>query len=74
MRRVCGMCRKTLGEKCRKCGSSHASVLSSDGPFSLWRCVDCHHTWRTGDDPETTGLCEECYDKAEAQLKLKKTA
>lgn len=68
MTRVCGECKRYLGERCRACGSEnltlHRETNSLNSPISF-RCRDCEHSFWPGEGGITTGLCEEC----EARLK-----
>jgi len=63
MRRICAYCKTYMGEKCGDCGSEQTTVIYRDGPFSIWKCQECNRKWRTGEDPDTTGICETCISK-----------
>jgi hypothetical protein len=63
MQRICGKCRNVLGEKCGKCGSNDLIGLKITDAVDQFLCP-CGNTWKTGDEPETTGLCITCLAAA----------
>jgi DNA-directed RNA polymerase subunit RPC12/RpoP len=63
MQRVCAYCHTVMGEKCIRCGSDDPFLIFRDRDFQEFKCPDCGHRWKTGDDPETTGICAMCYQK-----------
>jgi hypothetical protein len=61
MTRVCGHCKKIIGEKCGRCGS--LNVVRRQGlvkPFFTCLEAACEHRWFEGQEPPTTGICEAC--------------
>jgi hypothetical protein len=70
MTRVCQYCKVSMGEKCGRCGSLEVAVVFRDRRFSQFKCLrpGCGHKWKSGDDPETTGICELCYRQQQSAL------
>lgn len=66
MTRAC-QCRRHLGEKCSRCGSSDLNVFEArNGIFFM--CM-CGFGFRPGEGGITTGLCEDCEKREIAKLK-----
>jgi hypothetical protein len=93
MRRICGNCKKELGEKCGRCGAAAMplrqrtvnlmarsalfanlfrgrSRTRGQGNDGFYLCFICWRVWRAGEEPETTGLCEECFAASRGEVKL----
>ncbi|MFB3924197.1 MAG: hypothetical protein ACE145_20945 [Terriglobia bacterium] len=70
MKRVCAACRKNLGEKCAKCGCETPQILATaaDGDLKSFRCPECREKWISGQDGETHGLCESCFEQGKRAL------
>jgi hypothetical protein len=79
MRVICAECTKVLGEKCVKCGATvfhgdpgQATVIRggetvATSIISRFFC-HCGHSWKTGDDWLSHGLCPECLQTQLKQL------
>ena len=63
MERVCGYCKKSIGEKCGGCGSTNVRTLVVIGNYREFECADCGRQWKFSDDPKTTGICDTCFPK-----------
>lgn len=64
MTRICGACKKSLGEKCGQCGNSNPTLLYEGHYY----CPECEAKWIKGQQPETTGLCEDCLGRQVSEL------
>ena len=69
MKRVCGHCQTVLGEKCGECGSTRV-VLRQGIVILFWTCLDCDHRWFPGQEPVTTGICQECFEGEFSHLSI----
>lgn len=75
MTRVCQFCKRPYGEKCGKCGSEavHQAANVPSVGITLWECMDCPHSWISGEEPPTHGICPTCAQKLELDAHLRGT-
>jgi transposase-like protein len=74
MTRFCMDCKKLLGEKCARCGSTNLSERNYTDSTTGFHCHGCGHNFRQGEGGNTDGCCAECVEKRNHERQARRSA